>query len=1142
MKHAITTKKRFTLIIATVLAVILALSLCAVYPITGAFAEESDYVSWHETLEIANSQFANVGSGDIPQPNNWTGNKANDAANTDSVKSGVMALNTYGENKDNYKLDQYDEFKKSAPDSPFGKDDRFKDTNRNVLLINANNTETAYGYTSDTFTLEPNSYYRISAWVKTGEIKLNGGAAVQLNGFGDDPIGFFAIRTSEIANQTEGINGWFEYTMYVETSDFGSVSASLTLSLGYGSEGGLSYGYAMFDNITATQLSSKLYFEQTDGLSDTPDARKAVFDGFSKSEYLQGGDFENGINAFGRVQGEGNAKMEIIDAANDAIYEDNRFGIEKRVLPAFEKGASNKIAIVSTYNNVTEKFEESFGGFESNEFTVDRFAYYRLSAWYNSDKVEGGNGVSATVRYKAKNSAADFTDNVTSSLTLSKDNFNHNGWNELSIFVKGSDFADYTAKLYLSLGTEDGKSKGVAMFDEVKIQKITPAEYEENNANGNKAVTIDTITDSTGINNGSFNTVGSYEELKYEGGKLVTPLVPANWTKTTPDAVGGSDYSKVAADNTDKIVSGLVPFEEVGSLIGSTNKDFGNVLKLSSTGSTAFNYTSEDFTVAASSYKKLDVTLVVESIDGYGANIVLRKGGKVVSTIEKITESGTHTFYIKGGTAESTMSVELWLGMADRDQNKTKLASGTVYFTEVALTDINSDATAAETEFNDKANDYKSLRVNKAAREGISFATVNLGTEDFTLFDSYDKSNLKTPFNWSMTSGGGKVNYGIFDATSRENSSDSDASIPSRFDNKGKQYAVMLQNVAPTYSALTLDNAYSLAADSYYKLTVSVKTYIPEEYRNSDTAVGAYVKLSTGDYRFDFKSTAKETNADDTVADDEMFRTYTFYIKAPSSQTNVAIILGLGGSEKSNQVTTGYLFLNDITLESMSNLDYDEIVKDLKDDEKFIGSFAMRVDMSAPTDETPDDTTETETPENNGGLEWWLIPSILLAVAVVVAIVGSFIRKRIENRPKKAKVKKAASYDRRFVEDNEKAAENKAANENPEAAGDAFESFDDTADAKEVEAKEVTPSEPANVEPEETQTEEQPEEAAESTDGENIEVTEATEETTEAPETEEAQPEEAKTEEAPETEQPKKEEQKEDKSEETAEYVDDFED
>ena len=420
---------------------------------------------------------------------------------------------------------------------------------------------------------------------------------------------------------------------------------------------------------------------------------------------------------------------------------------------------------------------------------------------------------------------------------------------------------------------------------------------------------------------------------------------------------------------------------------------------------------------------------------------MLKKDGKVVATIEKITKSGTYTFYVKGGSADSTMKLELWLGLNDRVNNETKLAAGTVYFTGI---EFKTDST--QEVFDAKAADYKVNRDIPAVREGISYAAVALGAEDLTLFDTYDTSAVKYPYNWTISKGTGKVIYGITEQT----------------DKNGSYYAMMLQNVEATYSELTLDNSFTLSADSYYKLTVAVKADIPDEYLENEKAVGAFVKLTNGDYKFEFKDTSVTT---DSITDNEVYRTYTFYIKAPASETTASIVLGLGGKDKSNQAIAGKVYLKDIVLEDISNIDYDEMVADLADDENLIDDCTMRADLSttdAADDTTEDDTTEDDTTDdetatdtnvnNGGGLEWWLIPSILLVVAVVIAIVGSFIRKRIESRPKKINVSKQSSYDRRFVKTDDVTVTD--TDKTDADVKDTFESFDDT--VTEIDSKNIT--------------------------------------------------------------------------------------
>lgn len=1091
MKQLSTLRKRATVVVAVVLAACLFFVAAAITRIKPAAAETDDYENWTKTVSISNSQFADTGAGDIPAPNNWTGASVIEGIGA-AVKSGVLKLDEYDEsNKDNYNLDIYEEYKTKAPESPFGhgsdpsKPGYYEGANRNVLLINADNKRATFGYTSDSFTLAPNSYYKISVWAKTGHISSNSGASIVVNGVTEKSAGFkgTVITSSDASGE---MKGWENYTLYIETSEYKTAAATLSLQLGSDKENSLTNGYVMFDNIVATEITSKAYFSAIKG-ADTND-HIAVVSALESTSYMAGGTLDVPTD-FGTVSGDPTTHKDVINAYN-GIQKENIYGLEKQLYAPFERGETeNKVFIVSTYDKNNKQFADGYGYIESKPFELKRYAYYRISAWYNGDSVEGGDGINAVLRYKHKNNpdSDDYTEAAATGLAVSTENYNHNGWSELALYVKGSDIADgYEAVLRLGLGSEKNTSKGVAMFDEVKIREITPAEYNDNSSSATKAVTIDTFTDSTGITNGSFNAVGSYDKLEYdERGDLKAPLAPSGWTKYTTAEVGTEGYSLVGV-STDDAVSGIVPVSEINPV-----EDWGNVLKLSSSTETAFCYRSSDFTASASSYNKLSVSLTASDLKGYGANLVLKRGGKVVATIEKITKTGVYTFYIKGGAADSTMCVELWLGLNDRSQNTTKLASGTVYFTEVAY---KTDST--EDEFNAKAEQYKHDRSSDVVKYGVNSAAVSLGTEDLTLYDSYDNDDAyKTPYNWSLSKGSGVVKYGVDEI----------------------EGALVLHNVTKTYSSVTLDNTFALEADKYYKFSVQVKTSFSEEAIADEKAVGAYVKLTNGDYRFDFKSTSVTV---DSITDNDAYRTYNFYIKAPSSATTTAIVLGLGDGAKTNKNIEGKVYIKNIALEDISNVDYEELTKDLKDDENLIDEYSMRVNLAASAaddsnadnadDSATDDTTDTQSHE----LAWWLIPSILLAVAVVIAVVGSIIKKAIENKPKKVDKKKHASYDRRMVNNNAGA---KSADKSAEKPQDDFEKFND---AEEVPSDEVTEKsgeamDGANVTDEAVKAEDATvsENATDEADKANAEevVENADETATEA--TEEVKPEDAKAEE-----------------------------
>ncbi len=1085
-------KKHYVPVFALLLAIVMFFAAFSLSAVNTASADEAeDYSNWSEAVSISNAQFS--GSGDaLGAPSNWTGAAIGEADL--HVVSGSMNVDSYAQNKDVYELSQFDTFKSASPTSPFGKNTSdankelyFPETNRNVLLINAGKTPAAYGYTSDGITLNPNSYYKFKVWVKSGELSADGGAAFLINGLDEDPIGYTDINTQDKPEGAAPANmlGWYDYTIFVETSSFVSATASISLQLGDNQPGGMTKGYAMFDNVTGVQLSHKTFVSETSFLGD----REMVVS-YNDSTLLTGFDAASDVT----VNEFNNVNRGIING----LLENNAYGFEGAFTTPFETVDKN-VFVISSYNKAESAFKEGYGSVSVELPTIERFKNYRVSVWYYAQNVSGGNGVNAKLKYKSVvnpgTEDSDYKTDEATSLSMSNANPNHNGWNELSIFVKGSSFTDYTAELELGLGTEASPAKGVVLYDEVRFEEITPTEYANNSANASKSVDFSSaISDSTGINNSSFNAVGTYtEELEYAGGALVNPLTPANWTFYTAETVATDGYATMTVP-TDNAVYGIIPVEDMEKVGFTADKNYGNVLKMSSTEDTAFCYRSEEFKAAASSFNALSVKLNADDLSGYGANLVLKKSDKVIATIEKITKSGTYTFYVKGATTESTLKLELWLGLNVRNGvNENKKASGTVYFTEVKLaTDSTEDV------FNEKATAYATLRAQKSVREGVSFATVNLGAEDFTLFDSYTDGTVKYPYNWTSTNGGGTVRYGIFDATNRE-----DSVIAPTYKNGDKQYAVVLQNVSPTYSTMTLANSYTLEADKYYTVKVTAKVQFPDDYytvedgeRTFNKPVGAYIVLTNGDdHKFSITSTATTV---DSIVDNETFETFTFHIKAPSASANTSITLGLGG-EKTNEHVSGKIFVNDIVFEESSDIAFNGATED---------AHTVLVDLSSASEDTDDDDTTAEV-TTDSSLEWWLVPSILLAVAVLIAIVGSLIRNIIENRPKKVNKAKTASYDRRLVKDHKA---DKKADDGAVEVDDNFESFnDEPVSATEVETEEVTAeaetaAEEVAVESETTETaeteeatetpaEEITEEAAEETDKEEVaeEATEVTE-------------------------------------------------
>ncbi|MDE7162813.1 MAG: hypothetical protein K2O44_01885 [Clostridia bacterium] len=133
-----------------------------------------------------------------------------------------------------------------------------------------------YFSSSTTTTLEAGTAAEISLWVKTSDLYFDGatgtrteveserGAYIKVNTqVGGNSLESFIIKNidTEKVNADGADNGWVQYTIYVEASNFADTTVSLTLGLGqddiYTVE-----GYAFFDDVTLTKYLNRAEMEE----------------------------------------------------------------------------------------------------------------------------------------------------------------------------------------------------------------------------------------------------------------------------------------------------------------------------------------------------------------------------------------------------------------------------------------------------------------------------------------------------------------------------------------------------------------------------------------------------------------------------------------------------------------------------------------------------------------------------------------------------------------------------------------------------------------------------------------------------------------------------------------------------------------
>lgn len=976
-------------------------------------------------MNLENGQFANS-SGSAPKvPSNWTGSNLS-GGDIGDTRTGVVSLPTEYDEKVEKKLrlNDYPEYKNADPQTPFGTSTSIPGTNKSVLIINTL-FDTSYGYSSANLTFAPNKFYMVSAYIKTGDFKDNSGASLRINGM-DKDISINNINTvRNMKRDADGLPiltkdndyGFTKYTIFVATPSMKTSTVSVVLSVGDryapSSKDESNYylpaqGYAMFDNITAYEISPTKFYSVKEG-----NETNLVKD-YSAVMTEGNWSFENGKTDWTLAPDAGYGTSNVTSDfynANTTFATENEYNLKTEPVSSIGKNlageGTNNILVISSYKN--NEYQDIAYGAKSSEVLIKRMSYTRVSIWVKTQDI-GGAGVTLAISSN-KNQNPDtmkeedklFTTIVGS--TGDDSNAARYGWKEHVFFIKGSSVDDYSISVEMWLGRAGSPASGIAMFDNIRIEPVSYTEYTENSS-GATTVTFDPTFTDTGITNGEFYEAGDNKEYAF-------PMAPSGWVKYDTSTVASNGYSQ-EFKKTDDVISGLMPTdtEHFNANVanygyGATNPRIGqsgNVLYISSRSETAVCYRSPNFTATASAASKLTISMKVQNVIGYGASLVLKSGDKVVSTIENITDTNnnfrTFEFYIEGGYTDlGSLSVEIWLGLNDRQNNNSKLSAGNVYVESVGYAALAEGETFAT--YRDKYQQTLTDGFN------LTFSVYSFKQEDFTAFDEYDKSYVKRPYNWTLSSNRvnsdvSNVTYGIFNSKSIPSNQ---VLVPSYFknDKDAKNHNVLyLFNTSPTSSKITLNNTHTLTANEYYKFSVTLKVDISEKI---DKTVGAGIELVGTKYKFE--NITDTSSKIDTTVNNETFRTFNFFVAVGAEGLDASIAITLGGNKYTSQDAKGRVYVNNIEVTSITNVLYEDTIKKLDDkkDTTIDKNYNIKVPLST-------EKTEDETPAEPFQLQWWLIPSILLGVAIIIALVGVSVRKISERRASKKQVEAVNSYDR----------------------------------------------------------------------------------------------------------------------------------
>ncbi len=850
----------------------------------------------------------------------------------------------------------------------------------------------AAGLTSATFTLNKDSFYRISVDVNAQSASNYGGAVVKLAS--ENETIYLMNGNSEFIT-TNG--SWNKYSLFIATSQFEDMDVAINLTLG-NIDGTKCLGYAAFDNLEIDLID---FVGFNSALNDTPsfsyveDMRSdsTIIENFDSAAYTTDGDiYTQTVN----VDGPYSYKED----KNNAISITNR-----------EEDVSS-YGIVSINKSEPIVFEK---------VTSPETGFYVISV---STKGEDFTGTaSVTLNYKSKDSV---TDNYkTFSVAAITDNTNicHNNWRKNYFIIKSSVISDSEGFFTVEYGNDTSLCTGSILVDEIEIVSINFADYGNYSSNLTTAsVVCDfdvALDDTTGIN-------GAFYQLRTD---YYDTLRPNLWSITKNSDV--IDYELISKESTGYSFS--KPSFELDS-----NNPIGNIVKIASDSETLFNLDSQAVEFEATdavSYYKVTVLAASKNISGAGGATLslVDTNGSAYSAIN-ITGTNAPTLYTFSFKAKDSLSFYIRCSMGDNTYGKEFGGKGELYIARITY------KKTTEAEYNEN--------VGRDNCKTINFYYDNFN--DFTLYNPNDKSDVKDASEHVATLSNisnGEAKHGIVEidkinyaghemaGTSVAYNSANPALDPYLFGSerlfRTYGFTVTESNATLTINksqtmALPDENAEETNASSYYKVIVSARAIVTSK-DNKDYGLTIGLKNTSNGEVITQITNIKDTRIYEEFDDDDegipqiikdQFVDFEFYIKLNDADVSFQIFMTLGGLSRHTERVSGFVLFQGYQLTPSHEAEYDAAVKNIKnieDGKPYFDNVTETYKFGATQDlsvKKESNNTTTQITTYNPNDTWYLAPSILFGVLIIIAVAGFFIKKIVEKIKAKKERQAVANVDK----------------------------------------------------------------------------------------------------------------------------------
>ncbi len=679
------------------------------------------------------------------------------------------------------------------------------------------------------------------------------------------------------------------------------------------------------------------------------------------------------------------------DLSCEAKYEIVEENGEERVIVSALKENKYLLALWADSSNVRVT---------SDNVEISSNEIYKITAKYKVSEVTSGNAYmfvkendSVLKTYSLTEKDYTIKDEAASSgVNSNNDNEISNSWGTIEFFVKGGALYDSKINISLGLGKTDENATGCVLFDNITIEKATSSDY----SSASNKLELGSSSGTPTITNGNFNSVDNTNN------SLNTPT---DWTITNGDELCFAGVINTDEEKYNEYRAKYNKNQENEATMNRNNdyywasadnpgnsrnkKTPDNILMLANIDKTWQKVKSSNISLDANGTFKINFKYKTNnySLDsGVKVSIYGDDNFKIFES-PILTTNGSwkeYEIYLKSFNGASTIYLELDFGTEDEK------VDGYAFFDNFEFGTV--DEGVYETKDERKIVNEQNYGVVDMTNFFLNLPVNNI-TDDI-------RTSYSPAYSGALSSGNSKATNGgvVLSSKFSENNS-------LYIDNEEKTvFYIQSQSIGAYYvqSNYNID----LKQDTYYKLTFKLKTNF--NYCNNEN-----VKLDkTKKYSYGATVGLTGFNYMQQLVSNDNYETYTLYIN-PKADTSSKLYMALICD---SQETAGEMVIYDFNFAESSKEEYDATIKkqeskkyDINSEKAYSTKTQDETDSDSSDSNTDSDTDTENTNNSSNDFNWLLIPTLITAVAIVIAIAGYFMRKI---KIKKIQRKRSETYDR----------------------------------------------------------------------------------------------------------------------------------